>query len=56
MSVACSRPADTLPERLAARYPLPDLMAKLSGAPAHIRAVILAAINIHLDRLWRPLT
>ena len=45
---------EVTPARLARAYPLPDLWRMLTHAPARTHALILAAITIHLDRLWRP--
>lgn len=46
---------EVTPARLARAYPLPDLWAALDGHTGRARALILAAIRTHLDRLWRPL-
>jgi hypothetical protein len=44
----------TTPAQLAAARPLPDLWAALDTHTGRARDLIIAAIRIHLDRLWRP--
>lgn len=51
---ASSPRCEVTPARLAAAYPLPDLWRILGHAPDRVRPLVLAAIAIHLDRLWRP--
>ena len=53
---ASSPRCEVTPARLAAAYPLPDLWRILAHAPDRAHPLVLAAIRIHLDRLWRPLT
>lgn len=42
------------PSQVAATWTLPDLRTALATATGWRRALILAAIRIHLGRLWQP--